>query len=71
LNSFREVSRRLKVAERKFGPNVVEKIVFRDLDGLYYGFWGKGVTKEQFDTWAKEQGDEVLISIIRYIEDGE
>ena len=68
MTIYREVAKRLKSAEKKLG-NAQKKFVMKDFDGLYYGDCGKARSQEQFDSWAKAQGEPVLITVFKYIED--
>jgi hypothetical protein len=65
------VAKRLKTAEKKLGGNLQKKFVMKDFDGLFYGDCGRARSQEQFDSWAKEQGEAVLITVFSYVEEEE
>jgi len=63
------VAKRLKTAEKKLGGAVQKKFVMKDFDGLYWGDCGRACSQEQFNAWSREQGEDVLITVFKYIED--
>jgi uncharacterized protein YpmB len=66
LRFYQEIIRRLIAVERKLG-SVKNVYVTKDMNNaLYYGRCGQGVSQEQFDAWAKEQGENTQITIIAY-----
>ncbi len=69
MTIYREVAKRLSTAEKKLGGATQKKFVMKDFDGLYYGDCGRALSQEQFDSWAKEQGEAVLITVFKYVED--
>jgi len=71
LTIYREVAKRLKTAEKKLGGNLQKKFDMKDFDGLFYGDCGRARSQEQFDSWAKEQGEAVLITVFSYVEEEE
>ena len=60
------IKRLRKIEQRTFQPRW--RVVTKDYDGLYRGECGDGLSKEQFDSWVKQQDKDTQFIIVEVCE---